>query len=214
MKKINRQQQNHAHSDFYIRRIHSLLGIVPIGIFLCFHLLLNSSAIIGVEAWSSVIDGMRSIPFIIVAEIGVIAIPILFHAVYGFYLVYLSDLHPLRYQYYKNWMFVLQRITAIITTLFVVDHVIFVRIMAHTTMDVMQAMAHVLQTPLGFVLELIGVWATVFHFTNGLLTFLITWGVLHGERVQRLASICTMLLCGAMCLWTLIILARIAMMPI
>lgn len=213
-KKKDRIEKNYLYSDFYIRRIHSLLGLVPIGIFLCFHLLLNSSAIIGVDAWAMIIDGMRSVPFIILAEIFIIAIPILFHAIYGIYIVYLSDLKIFQYQYLKNWMFVLQRLTAIITTLFVIDHVLFVRILSGTTMGVMTAMAHVVQTPIGFVLELIGVWSAVFHFTNGLFTFLITWGVLHGERIQNLASILMMLLCGALCLLTLIILIRIAMMPI
>ena len=111
-------------------------------------------------------------------------------------------------------MFILQRVTAIITTIFVVYHVTFVRIMQHETMDVMKAMADVLQTPIGFVLQTIGIWAVIYHFTNGIFTFLLTWGVLHGERIQKVASICTMLLCAAMCLWSLIILIRIAMMPI
>ena len=213
MEKKQKKQQNYLPSDFYIRRIHSLLGIIPIGIFLCFHLFMNSSAIIGVEAWAAVIDGMRSIPFVIVAEIGIIAIPFIFHIVYGLYIVYFSKMN-MKYQYYRNWMFILQRITAIITTIFVIEHVVFVRIMTASTMDVMTAMAHVVQTPLGFVLELIGVWASVFHFSNGIFTFLITWGILQGERLQKLFSILTMLLCAGMFLWTLIILIRIAMMPI
>lgn len=208
------QKKQYLHTDFYIRRIHSILGIFPIGIFLCFHLMLNSAAIFGVDAWSMVIDGMRSLPMIVLAEIFIIALPILFHTIYGFYVVYLSDLPLLRYQYLRNWMFVLQRVTAVITTIFVVYHVIFVRIITDSTMDVMKAMADVLQTPIGFVLELIGVWAAIYHFTNGLFTFFITWGIFHGERIQKVVSVLTMLLCAALCLLALIIFIRIAMMPI
>lgn len=208
------QKKQYLHTDFYIRRIHSILGIFPIGIFLCFHLMLNSAAIFGVDAWSMVIDGMRSVPMIVLAEIFIIALPILFHTIYGFYVVYLSDLPLLRYQYLRNWMFVLQRVTAVITTIFVVYHVIFVRIITDSTMDVMKAMADVLQTPIGFVLELIGVWAAIYHFTNGLFTFCITWGIFHGERIQKVVSVLTMLLCAALCLLALIIFIRIAMMPI
>ena len=208
------QKKQYLHTDFYIRRIHSILGIFPIGIFLCFHLMLNSAAIFGVDAWSMVIDGMRSVPMIVLAEIFIIALPILFHTIYGFYVVYLSDLPLLRYQYLRNWMFVLQRVTAVITTIFVVYHVIFVRIITDSTMDVMKAMADVLQTPNGFVLELIGVWAAIYHFTNGLFTFCITWGIFHGERIQKVVSVLTMLLCAALCLLALIIFIRIAMMPI
>ena len=211
---MKKEQKQYLCTDFYIRRIHSILGIVPIGIFLCLHLTLNSSAIFGVDAWSAVIDGMRSVPFIILGELFIIAIPILFHAVYGFYIVYLSDMPLLRYQYVKNWMFILQRVTAVITTIFVIYHVLFVRILTDSTLDVMSAMANALHTPVGFILELIGIWASIFHFTNGIFTFLVTWGVLQGDRIQKVVSLLTMLLCAALCLLALIILIRIAMMPI
>lgn len=211
---MKKEQKQYLCTDFYIRRIHSILGIVPIGIFLCLHLTLNSSAIFGVDAWSAVIDGMRSVPFIILGELFIIAIPILFHAVYGFYIVYLSDMPLLRYQYVKNWMFILQRVTAVITTIFVIYHVLFVRILTDSTLDVMSAMANALQTPVGFILELIGIWASIYHFTNGIFTFLVTWGVLQGDRIQKVVSFLTMLLCAALCLLALIILIRIAMMPI
>ena len=211
---MKKEQKQYLCTDFYIRRIHSILGIVPIGIFLCLHLTLNSSAIFGVDAWSAVIDGMRSVPFIILGELFIIAIPILFHAVYGFYIVYLSDMPLLRYQYVKNWMFILQRVTAVITTIFVIYHVLFVRVLTDSTLDVMSAMANALQTPVGFILELIGIWASIYHFTNGIFTFLVTWGVLQGDRIQKVVSFLTMLLCAALCLLALIILIRIAMMPI
>ena len=32
-------------SHFVLRKIHSLLGVVPVGLFLCFHLFMNSKAI-------------------------------------------------------------------------------------------------------------------------------------------------------------------------
>lgn len=211
---MKKEKKQYLCTDFYIRRIHSILGIVPIGIFLCLHLTLNSSAILGVDAWSAVIDGMRNVPFIILGELFIIAIPILFHAIYGFYIVYLSDMPLLRYQYVKNWMFILQRVTAVITTIFVIDHVLFVRILTDSTLDVMSAMANALHTPVGFILELIGIWASIFHFTNGIFTFLVTWGVLQGDRIQKVVSLLTMLLCAALCLLALIILIRIAMMPI
>ena len=211
---MKKEKKQYLCTDFYIRRIHSILGIVPIGIFLCLHLTLNSSAILGVDAWSAVIDGMRNVPFIILGELFIIAIPILFHAIYGFYIVYLSDMPLLRYQYVKNWMFILQRVTAVITTIFVIDHVLFVRILTDSTLDVMSAMANALHTPVGFILELIGIWASIYHFTNGIFTFLVTWGVLQGDRIQKVVSLLTMLLCAALCLLALIILIRIAMMPI
>ena len=69
---MKKEKKQYLCTDFYIRRIHSILGIVPIGIFLCLHLTLNSSAILGVDAWSAVIDGMRNVPFIILGELFII----------------------------------------------------------------------------------------------------------------------------------------------
>lgn len=211
---MKKEQKQYLYTDFYIRRLHSLLGIVPIGVFLCLHLTLNSAAILGMDAWTFIIEGMRSMPFIILGEIFIIALPLIFHAVYGFYIVYLSDMPLMRYQYIKNWMFVLQRVTAVITTIFVLYHVIFVRIMTDSTIGVMKAMADVLQTPVGFILQTICIWAAIYHFTNGIFTFLVTWGILHGEHIQKVVSFLTMLLCAALCLLSLIILIRIAMLPI
>lgn len=213
-RKTKKEPKQYLCTDFYIRRIHSILGIIPIGIFLCFHLTMNSSAILGADAWNTVIEGMRSVPFIIFAELLIIALPILFHVVYGLYIVYLSDMPLLRYQYVKNWMFVLQRVTAVITTIFVLYHVLFVRILTDSTIGVMKAMADVLQTPIGFILQTIGIWAAIYHFSNGIFTFLVTWGILQGDWIQKVVSLLTMLFCAALCLLALIILIRIAMMPI
>nr|MDA8228826.1 succinate dehydrogenase [Desulfitobacterium hafniense] len=47
---------------FLIRRVHSLLGLIPIGIFLMFHMFLNLSARFGPEQYNKVIETMQSIP--------------------------------------------------------------------------------------------------------------------------------------------------------
>ena len=41
--------------------------------------------------------------------------------------------------------------------------------------------------PLRFAIFLIGVLACVFHFTNGIWTFCITWGITVGHSAQRAA---------------------------
>ncbi len=39
-----------------------------------------------------------------------------------------------------------------------------------------------------FVLYVIGVLAAVFHFSNGLWAFLISWGITIGPKAQRISS--------------------------
>ncbi|MDO4542365.1 MAG: succinate dehydrogenase [Bacillota bacterium] len=181
-------------SDFFIRRLHSLIGIIPIGIFLCVHLLLNSTALGGPFTYLATIEGMRDVPFIIVAELVIIALPILFHAIYGFYVVYVSKNNTLRYNYLKNWMFYLQRITAIIVTIFVLFHVLTLRIFTHDSVEVIVTFVNMLQSPLCFIFYCIGVIASIYHFSNGLFTFFITWGIIQGPRIQKIFTVITMVI--------------------
>ena len=55
-------------------------------------------------------------------------------------------------------------------------------------------MHKVLSDPLTFALYVIGLLSSIFHFTNGLWGFSITWGIVAGPRGQRIVSIATMAL--------------------
>ena len=45
--------------------------------------------------------------------------------------------------------------------------------------------------------------AAIFHFTNGIATFLMTWGVVKGPRAQKVAGLLSMVLCVALSLVTI-----------
>ncbi|HCZ0749442.1 TPA: succinate dehydrogenase, partial [Staphylococcus aureus] len=57
-----------SKNEFYLRRIHSLLGIIPIGAFLVVHLLVNHQATQGAEAFNKASNFMESLPFLIIVE--------------------------------------------------------------------------------------------------------------------------------------------------
>ncbi|MGI6678654.1 MAG: succinate dehydrogenase [Dehalobacterium sp.] len=176
-------------SNFFIRRVHSLLAIIPIGIFLIFHLTINSSVFFGGNhTYEMVIGFMKNIPLIEVAEIIIIAIPILFHAIYGLWIVYVAKNNVLKFTYYRNWAFYLQRITAIITLIFILFHVYTLRLSIHEPAQVVDTFVRQLQNPLFFALYIIGVISAIYHFANGLFTFLITWGITIGDNSQNFFS--------------------------
>ena len=52
--------------------------------------------------------------------------------------------------------------------------------------------------PLVFGIYVVGVLAAVFHFTNGLWTFCITWGITVGQGAQRMARALALVLFAAM----------------
>lgn len=200
-------------SNFLIRRLHSLTGIIPIGIFLCFHLLINSGAFGGEANYVMTIEFMRGLPLISVLEIIIIAIPILFHAIYGIYIVYVAKNNALRYNYLRNWFYTLQRVTAVVTVLFLIFHVLTLRVFSHDAVNVVSVLAGHLQNPFFFVLYCLCVMAAIFHFSNGLFTFLITWGVIQGPRVQKIALWVTIVIFVAMSIWAVSILYSISTFP-
>ena len=94
-------------------------------------------------------------------------------------------------------MFYLQRITAYITFAFIVWHVWTLRIVGKAMGGHLigyDFMHGVLVDPINFGLYVIGLLAAVFHFTNGLWAFAITWGITVGPRAQRIMSVATMAL--------------------
>lgn len=169
---------------FLIRRIHSLLGLLPIGIFLMFHLTLNLAARGGAAQYDRVISAMRNFPGIIVIEFLIIFIPIAFHAIYGSWVVYTGQSNVLRYRYARNWFYLIQRISGIYTVIFVIAHVYYLRIGEAS----FAALQNIVANPLGLIFYGLGVILAVFHFTNGLWAFAITWGLTIGEHSQKIWS--------------------------
>lgn len=171
-----------SSSHFLIRRIHSLLGLLPIGIFLTFHMFLNLSARFGPEQYDKVIETMQSIPGIFLIEMIIIFVPIIFHAVYGSWVVYTGQSNVLRYKYARNWFYIIQRISGIYTVIFVTVHVFALRFGEANFVGMQNAIA----SPLGLLFYAIGIVLAIFHFTNGLWAFAITWGLTVGPKAQRI----------------------------
>ncbi|WP_088226678.1 succinate dehydrogenase cytochrome b558 subunit [Desulfosporosinus sp. FKB] len=169
---------------FLIRRVHSLLGLVPIGLFLTFHMILNLSARGGPEMYDKVIGTMRNFPGIIVVELIVIFIPILVHAIYGAWVVYTSQSNVLDYKYARNWFYIIQRISGIYTIIFIITHVYLLRFGEAS----FAALQHFVSNPYGLIFYALGVLLAIFHFVNGLWAFAITWGIAIGPHSQKVLS--------------------------
>lgn len=168
---------------FLIRRVHSLLGLVPIGLFLMFHMFLNLTALGGGELYDKVISTMQDFPGIFIIEVVVIFIPIAIHAIYGTWVVYTGQSNVLRYQYARNWFYIIQRISGLYTVFFIVIHVYLMRIGGEANFA---ALSEFLSQPLGLVFYTLGVLFAIFHFVNGLWAFAITWGITVGPYSQKM----------------------------
>ena len=168
---------------FLIRRVHSLLGLVPIGLFLTFHMFLNLTARGGAEMYDKVIGAMQNFPGIFIIEVVVIFIPIALHAIYGTWVVYSSQSNILRYKYARNWFYIIQRISGLYTLAFIIIHVYLMRF---SEANNFAALSEFLSQPLGLIFYTLGVLFAIFHFVNGLWAFAITWGITIGPHSQKI----------------------------
>jgi succinate dehydrogenase / fumarate reductase cytochrome b subunit len=99
---------------FWLRRLHSLSGIVPVGGFLAFHLYENYSATRGPEAYNAMTRRLQEIPFALALEIAVIAVPLFFHGIYGLFVTGTARPNVITNAYVRNWMYLVQRVTGVV----------------------------------------------------------------------------------------------------
>jgi succinate dehydrogenase / fumarate reductase cytochrome b subunit len=136
------------------------------------------------------------LPLVLVLEIFGIWLPLLYHGVYGLFIAFQARHNTNNFGYFRNWMFRLQRITGVITLIFVAWHIFETRVQVglgnveHSDLGLL--MHNILSDNLMFTLYLIGVIATAFHFSNGLWAFLVSWGITIGAKSQRISTYFTM----------------------
>src|SRR4051812_34467534 len=94
--------------ELVYRRFHTLSGVIPVGLFLLFHLTANATVLQGPEAYNSTAFFLRRLPFVMVLEWMLIYIPLLFHGVYGIYIAVKSGYNAGQFPTGPNWRFVLQ----------------------------------------------------------------------------------------------------------
>ncbi|WP_028987777.1 succinate dehydrogenase cytochrome b558 subunit [Thermicanus aegyptius] len=183
-----------SDGQFVNRRLHSLLGIIPIGLFLIEHLVSNYSATGGPEKFNQTVSFIQSLPFLVFLEIFLIFIPILFHGIYGVYIAFQAKHNVNQYGYFRNVMFLLQRVTGLITLVYIGWHVWETRIQsaffgAEVNFDMMK---NILSNPWMVAFYVVGILSATFHFSNGIWSFLVSWGITVGPRAQRVSTYVSM----------------------
>ncbi|WP_252502698.1 succinate dehydrogenase cytochrome b558 subunit [Sporosarcina sp. Marseille-Q4943] len=181
-------------SDFYLRRLHSLLGVIPVGLFLAQHLVINHFATRGEEAFNNASNFMGSLPFVLFLEWFIIYIPLMFHAFYGVYIAFTAKNNVQRYGTFRNWMFMLQRVTGVFLVVFIAWHIYETRIQKALGAEVnFNMMEEILSNPFMLAFYIAGVLAATFHLANGLWSFAVTWGISQSPRSQKIVSYITIL---------------------
>jgi succinate dehydrogenase / fumarate reductase cytochrome b subunit len=177
-------------AQFVLRRLHSLSGIVPVGAFLFEHILIsNSTAITGPDAYARQVSFLANLPLVFFLELFGIWLPILFHALYGFYIWYRGDGNTIEYPWTGNWMYTAQRWTGGIAFVYIIWHTWTMRftgvdLHAYPNASFGKVQAEVFQTPF-FLFYIVGLIAASWHFAYGIWLFSAKWGIVSGEKAQK-----------------------------
>lgn len=181
--------------EFLWRRLHSLLGVIPVGLFLVFHLSLNFTATGGSEAYNDATGMMELIPhwLLLIIEWVVIYIPLMFHAFYGVYIAFTATHNTKRFGTFRNWMFRIQRMTGIFLVVFVAWHIWQTRIQKALgdTVD-FDMMADIVANPWMLAFYIVGILSATFHLSNGLWSFLVSWGITQSPKSQKIVTYISM----------------------
>jgi succinate dehydrogenase cytochrome b subunit len=174
-------------TSYFLRKLHSLSGIVPVGAFLAEHFWSNSAVLVGARQYDETSQTLQTIPFRIFVEWAFIFLPILYHGAYGVYIWLSGKSNVSQYPWVKNWLYTAQRYTGLIAFAYIGWHLYTERWLTHGRSTYV-TVAKDLANPWYFAFFLIGVLAASFHFGVGIWNFLCKWGLAATVRAQRAAG--------------------------
>ena len=180
--------------NFFWHKVHSLTGIIPVGYYMVQHLVLNTFTIAGEAQFNSVIGFFEAMPkhFLLVLEVCAIWLPLLFHAVYGLFIVNRAqpNLSSPKYKFAENRMYTLQRASGIFIFAFLLYHVISTTGAKYyyNNADLIRYAAWQQKlTSFGgvfLVIYALGILASAYHLAYGVWNFSIRWGITISEEAQ------------------------------
>lgn len=195
--------------EFAIRRLHSLSGIIPLGVYMVIHLATGASLLNGTQTYQRAVYSIHSLGAMLpVVEWLLILVPLLFHGLLGVWIVTTGRSNLSHYRYTSNRRYSWQRWTGLIALVFLVVHVFHlhgwfhaepwlrllrpVGLAAFKPYNAASTLAMAMDGWIWPAFYFVGVMATVYHLANGLWTAGITWGLWISPSAQRRATkVCT-----------------------
>lgn len=196
-----------TRENFIWHKLHSLTGIVPVGFYMLQHLTLNSFSLAGEKYFDGVIDFFGTLMpkhILLALEIGVIALPLLFHGIYGLFITQRGkwNIQQSKYQYSENAMYTIQRISGMALFLMLILHVWDTTVRSRVGGEELIKFAewHTKLTSYGYsilMLYMLGVFLASYHLAFGIWNFCIRWGIAISEEKQILVKKIAVVLCAA-----------------
>lgn len=177
---------------FLIRRLHSILGIIPFGAFFLMHMFLNSRAAQSDEQYQWVPDTLDQIPYLWAIEIGGLFIPMLLHAILGVWIAVTGDYGgPSKVKNYGgNIGYIIQRVTGLILFVAVTYHVIqtwWVHKQVGHDFEIFAHMNGIVTQPVWLIAYALFVLIAAWHFGFGIYNFMYRWGFATSRGSQKIS---------------------------
>jgi succinate dehydrogenase / fumarate reductase cytochrome b subunit len=196
---------------YLLKKLFEISGFLPVGGFLLEHLYSNFQAVGpgGAERFDDVVKNLQTNPIIVFAEIFLIGLPLLYHALYGIFIAKSARYNVGGYGYLRNWTYLLQRFSGLFLFLYIGYHVYNTRFapMVDPSNNLFQIVdgkplvssryMHTYLTGAHLGIQVvwiyfIGIACAAFHFANGIWNVGIHWGITISPRSQRISG----MLCG------------------
>jgi len=174
--------------SFLRARLASLLAVVPLGVWTVGHLWNNLSAFKGGAAWQTDVTEYGH-PIAFFASSLVALLPLVLHTIWGVGRLVSVQPNVVKYKFFGNLKYTLQRLSAIGVLLFLGAHIWLAMLHPRITTgrpepfaDIAHEMHHHGPTLAVYLLGTLGV---AYHLANGLQSFTMGWGIVTSQRALR-----------------------------
>lgn len=179
-----------------LRRLHALAGVIPLGVFVVVHLLVNATALAGPSRFERIMGGLAANPLEPFVTLLFVGVPLAYHALYGIRRVGRAPADAEESGYKRPRLDLLMRLSSVVVLVFVIAHSWEMRVgrspsTLHTKLT-MNLSATKWGVPLIAFGYLAGIAAVVFHLVYGCFAVLESRG-----RASRRAAILSVA-CGAL----------------
>jgi len=182
-------------NTFLLRKLHQITGIVPLGVFFGVHMYTNSTAMSGARVFNEHVQDIHNMPYLLFIETLGIFVPLLYHSVYGIIISREARPNLGSYSYARNWFYFIQRISGAFLFFFLIFHILNFRfgmipglnttpVAGHADLA-FNIVSHEFQNDIIFFIYVLGVIATAWHLAYGIWLFVVDWGIVIGEKAQK-----------------------------
>lgn len=177
-----------AKAGIWRTRIGSLVAVLPLTVWLFFHLWNNLAAFQGGDRWQEAVTTYPHPVAQLVTSI-VVLLPIVLHTVWGVGRLLTSRPNNVRYGFFANLKYLLQRLSAVGLLLFLGAHLWLAMLkprLMENHAEQFSDISHQMRTHMPtLAVYLLGTAGVAYHVANGLSTFAMGWGIVSSQKALK-----------------------------